>query len=280
MNQATAIVMDRREPTEVFDGFVKLGNPVTLGELKTGDYSWSVLQHLGEDCARFVEVLVERASWSNLLEKMSSGELAAQVRRMVDREHVKWERLNYLLIEGDVTIVDGYLSLRGGHWARQSIDTRWKYSSVQFYLLTLQLAGVMLVFSPKLQDTARTILQLYEYTRKEEHDALTIPYKPVQPSLQPPSPEEVVLTGIPGIGVETARALLKEAGSIGYLITLLSDAPDRVARVPGVGPSRIRTMRSVIFGEHHTQYLEEKERLLKQQEKIVRMEERRKKKPQ
>lgn len=195
--------MDRREPESIFDALVALGNPPDLVTLETGDYQF--FRHSEE---ALTQILIERATWGNFLDKIKTGELATQLRRAIDSE-----ALTILLIEGRISLEEGTgkLKLLGPF---SPITTGFSYSSVRGFLLVVQLAGVAVVYTSGKADTAQEIVSLYKYFGSDEHEGLTKNYRPKIVSLKPPNVGEEILMSIPTVGIENARGLIKAFSSI------------------------------------------------------------------
>ena len=239
MTYLSPIEVDEREPISVYAGLLAESVQTERKFLETGDYRFIRRDDSGEE----IEVLIERMTYSNLLQKISSGELAEQMRRALappmlkvttwnDPEALKaghvlligagetleWvpaNRLVFILIEGQLEVYNEQVNIIGDWY---NIGTRWKYSAIGDYLVTLQLAGAILIFSPSLKDTPKRIKELYYYLGNDGHDALRRPYRPTQPSLTPPTVPEQVLMGIPSIGIDTAQKLIEHFGTIEAVI--------------------------------------------------------------
>ena len=198
--------MDRREPESIFDSLVGLGYPPDLVTLETGDY-----QFWRHDEEALTQVIIERATWGNFLDKIKTGELATQLRRGIEVE-----AQIVLMIEGKIGMdhSTGKLNLLGSF---KPIHTGFRYSSVRGFLRAVQMAGVVVEYTTSKQDSAVEIVSLYNYYGSEEHDSLTKNYRPKIVSLRPPNVGEEILMSIPTIGIENARGLLKEFGSISAL---------------------------------------------------------------
>ena len=236
MTYLSPIEVDEREPISVYAGLLAESVQTERRFLETGDYRFIRRGDNGEE----IEVLIERMTYSNLLQKISSGELAEQMRRALVEPQPS--RLVFILIEGQLEVYNEQVNIIGDWY---NIGTRWKYSAIGDYLVTLQLAGALLIFSPSLKDTPKRIKELYYYLGNDGHDALRRPYRPTQPSLTPPTVPEQVLMGIPSIGIDTAKKLMEHFGTIEAVI----NAPVKeLVEVKGVGKKTANYIYNIVRG--------------------------------
>lgn len=237
MIQLSKLAMDRREPEAIFDKLVELGSPPDLVTLETGDYQFYVSN---DEC---FEVLIERATWGNLLQKIKSGEIAAQIRRMVDgnSDNSIEKKIPILAVEGSINPNnDGTVSLSGGY---RPIKTGWRLNSIRGFLLSAQLAGCYIIYTADRNDTAKTIVEIYEYFSKEDHEGLNRNYRTPVLTLKQPNVGEEILMGIPGVGLDTARALL---GTFGSVEAVVGATEKELMTVEGVGKTKAKMIKGAL----------------------------------
>jgi len=239
MTVLSPIEVDEREPLAIYAGLLAENVQAERKLMETGDYRFTRKDSTtGEE----IEVLIERMTYSNLLQKIQSGELAEQMRRLMappqlivkfqaekfsiteqlgkgqvifvdpgeEIEYLPPNRLVFILIEGQLEVYNDQVNIISDWY---TVGTRWKYSAIGDYLVTLQLAGALLIFSPSLKDTPKRIKDIY-YLGNDRHDSLRRPYRPTQPSLEPLTIPEQVLTGIPTVGPDLAAKLLRKFHTI------------------------------------------------------------------
>lgn len=224
--------MDRREPEAIFDALVGLGSPPDLVTLETGDYQFYLHDENG-----LTQVIVERATWPNFLDKIKTGELAAQIRRAIDAN-----ALTFLFIEGKIGLdyESGKVKLFGTH---RPITTGFRYTSIRGFLRAVQLAGVVVEYTTSKNDTAQEIVNLREYFSSNEHEGLNKNYRPKIVSLKPPNVGEEILMSIPTIGIENARGLLKEFGSI---VEIANATEKEMVKVDKIGKVKAKLIKEAL----------------------------------
>jgi ERCC4-type nuclease len=135
-------------------------------------------------------VVVERKTSDDLLGSIKDGRLLVQAHAM--RRKTPWA---YLVITGPL-----YAAPDGT--ARTERATKWAWSSVQGALLSVQEMGVMIAHAAQERDYEETVIRLAQRKRDAQ--------KVIPPAADPRvmSPQEAILTAMPGIGYERARVLL------------------------------------------------------------------------
>jgi ERCC4-type nuclease len=108
------------------------------------------------------------------------------------------------------------------------------YSRVQAWLWGLDKAGITVWQCHTITGTARTLVEFYRQSQKEEHSVLTRYIKPrITPA--PWSKPVLRLMGIEGIGEETAKLLIEHFGSLGRVCNA---DPEELSALPGIGPKK------------------------------------------
>jgi hypothetical protein len=158
---------------------------------------------------------VERKRADNLVDSWMSGELADQLRRMLDAY-----TLVILLVEGDVRPSNGMLAASAGD-GRDKVYTQ-SYDALMNDLQTWQDVGVRIQWAP-LHGSGKRIASLYEYYQKDGHratergrikkskDALLL----TTPGLGPIRAERLLraLCGLPGASEVVAKELAGKTGT-------------------------------------------------------------------
>lgn len=180
----TAILLDSREPAWVHD--LKFGGAMKMvTALDYGD-AWVTAANGDMIC-------IERKAPNDLLSSIKDNRLFNQVAGI--RAKTPWA---YLVITGILT------STVNGKVIADERVSGWDWNSVQGALLTVQEMGVRVVFTESDQDYEATVNRLCSRERKPEFV--------IEPLAQPKfmSPGEIMLTALPGIGLERAQTLLRE----------------------------------------------------------------------
>lgn len=180
----SCILLDSREPTWVHD--LKFGGAMKM--VTTLDYGDAWVTAGNGDM-----ICIERKAPNDLLGSIKDNRLFNQIAGI--RAKTPWA---YLVITGILT------STVNGKVIADERVSGWDWNSVQGALLTVQEMGVRVVFTESDQDYEATICRLCNRERKPEFV--------IEPLAQPKfmSPGEVMLTALPGIGLERAQTLLRE----------------------------------------------------------------------
>lgn len=178
-----AIIVDSREPDWVQD--LKFGNaPKMVTALEFGDI-WATTSS-GD------LVVIERKTPSDLLGSIKDGRIFPQVQGMKTKS--KWA---YVVITGSI------VPARNGKVIVDERVTGWDYRSVMGAILSIQEAGAGVLFCSGDADFEATVTMLCNRSREAE--------KVIEPRQEsrPMSTGEVMLTALPGIGIERAKKLLE-----------------------------------------------------------------------
>ncbi len=268
MTYLSPIEVDDREPMTIFAGLMSEGLRTGRKFLETGDYRFT---RKDDETGEVIEVLIERMTYSNLLQKIQSGELAEQMRRLMSppmlkvttwenskdieaghiivvgaEEYLEWvppNRLVFILIEGKLEVFNDQVNIISDWY---TVGTKWKYSAIGDYLVTLQLAGALLIFSPSIKDTPKRIKDIYYYLGNDGHDSLRRPYRPAQPSLEPPTVPEQVLMGIPTVGPAAATELVRHFETIERIV---GATVKELMEVKGVGKKTAQYIYDIVRGK-------------------------------
>ena len=202
------ILVDVHEPERVVEAIRKLGVAVAVGALEAGDY----------EVAR--GVVVERKSVLDLHESIRVGRLWPQLGRLM-----RTARPSYLLLEG-----------------RSLFDGPIRSESIRGVVLAVLDLGIPVLRTTGIDDTALWLRRLAVRSQQTRPPARRPSH--AQRPRSPSQPAEAMLASVPGISVETARALLARFGSIAGLAQA---GPEEWAGVPGVGPARRRALERALM---------------------------------
>lgn len=179
-------------------------------------------------------VVVERKTPSDLLNSIKDNHIFAQAAGM--RALSPW---CYLVITGVPAA-----TLSGNVIANERV-TGWHWNAVQGALLDIQEMGVRIVYCLDENEYEATVIRLCNRERSKE--------RIIEPTALPRvlSPGEVLLTSLPGIGLERAQRLLREfdnnpAKAIAWLTRKKSPV-----NVPGISDGTKRAAKaSLCLGEY------------------------------
>lgn len=180
----TMIMVDSREPSWVHD--LKFGGAMKMvTALDYGD-AWATANNGDMIC-------IERKAPNDLLGSIKDNRLFNQIAGI--RAKTPWA---YLVVTGVLTA-----TVQGKVIADERVSG-WDWNSVQGALVTVQEMGVRVVYCQSDNDYEATICRLCSRDRKPEFI--------IEPLAQPKfmSPGEIMLTALPGIGLERAQTLLRE----------------------------------------------------------------------
>jgi ERCC4-type nuclease len=189
---------------------------------------------------------LERKTASNLLQSLKDRQLVEQAHKGVaDFDHY------FLLIEGELRRHPSgklqYHSPRHPAADKQGfVISGFEYSAVEGMLFDLGLLGVQIVYCP-LYDYARTIAKIVAHTYAQDHSFLRQRQRPELPpavALGGRQYEQIVwsLCALPGIGPETAIALLQHYGTYAEVIAALASGSSSLNEVR-VGGKRLAASR-------------------------------------
>jgi ERCC4-type nuclease len=215
-NRAQLVQIDVTEPAWVkalpFEGATVQVAPLPVGDLMASTSDGALL-------------LIERKSAGDLLQSVRDGRILAQASEMADL--TPW---CYVVITEPM-----YPSRRGSvvyepRTGRTLIETGWSWSALQGVLTTVQELGVGVVQAAGAEDYGPACLRLCGRMR----EAVPVARRDAVPM----DDATRILTAIPGVGAERARALLRECGSAAAALWALTDTPRRgfTKNVIGVGP--------------------------------------------
>lgn len=220
----TAVMIDQREPEWIQAQFPNAA--VTL--LETGD-TWVA-------CEDGHVLLIERKTSDDLLGSLKDGRLLEQVGRLVEKRMdqqlrgVKITFWPYLVITGTLSA-----DANGNTFTGRS--TGWNWNAVQGALLTVQEMGCYVVHCAADTEYAKVVSMLAKREHKDTVDILP------QRQPMPVDAKSTFLMGLPGIGLERARAIMEWSG--GVLAHALVGLTDVELKGP-VGEGTRRTIRTFL----------------------------------
>jgi len=234
--KASAMMIDQREPKWVQE--LNFGGlPVAVTLLEYGDI-WIATD---DGCL----LLIERKTPNDFLNSLKDGRLLEQLEPLANKRYDEQLRggpvktYPYLLITGALGVD------QNGMVVTDRV-TGWSYASVAGTLLSIQEAGIYVVFCAGDNDLEAAILRLIAHQRGKELQIL--PARPVQVL----GPKEALLACLPQIGIERSQEILKWAGwNLAHALIGLTD--------PGIDAPVGRKVRANIrkfLGLNDTQSIE------------------------
>jgi ERCC4-type nuclease len=212
----TSVMIDTFEPTHI-QGLTFGGIPTAIVPLDAGDILAA--------CDDGNLVIVERKTSGDLLNTLKEERLFSQVTRCHDV--TPWAYL----------IVTGLLApSANGKCVADRGETGWSWASVAGALLTVQELGVGVLHIANDLEFERAVIQLSNRDRRCVRVA-------------PPrnadiiSDQDAILSILPGIGPERAKALLDYCGNAASAIDYLTDPTWTLGKVPGIGEQTQRKVR-------------------------------------
>jgi ERCC4-type nuclease len=198
----------------------------------------NVRQEIGDAriwCADGSVLVVERKTPSDFLSSIPNDHIFDQAARMmIDRRDTG--SIPYLVITGEVlrNPKDGTCVIPGSpHGAG------WSWRSVQGALLTIQLAGVPVVYCAGDNDYATCL----DWLASRNHGDIVI-----NPGIEigAITPQEKVLCSFDGIGPTLAGEILKRCGYLSTAIDYLCDLDPDAPKIPGIGMGRKQAIRKTL----------------------------------
>lgn len=160
-------------------------------------------------------LIIERKTAEDLLASIADGRLFDQAAAMVDMS--PW---SYVVIQ------DTLVPSPDGKTIAGEIPKNWQWSAVQGALQTIQEMGVAVVYLP---DSAVEFQKFIERLAKRDRGTVRVGGVRKAEIL---APGMSLLMSLPGVGPDRAKALLEQAGTAAFALSVLSD--DGIP-VPGVG---------------------------------------------
>lgn len=195
----------------------------TIGKVSMASERWG-----GDLMNPELKIIIQRKELSDLITSAADGRLAQQVQQM---RPMPWR---FLLVEGQAKwSSDG--DLIGNRWQQ---FTKRQFNSL---MTTIQLDGVIVLFSSDATDTLQTIDAIEKYVRKPEHSFLNTRPKNIQSDWGVINTEDYqswVLQSWPGISDKLARRIIKHVG----FPMQLSVTPEQLLSVPGLGEGKVKAI--------------------------------------
>ena len=204
---------DKRPPTEL------TGVLISVQMLENGDAKiW---------CADGAVLLIERKTPSDFLSSIPNDHIFDQAARMIT-ERATNGVLPFLVITGEIhrNPQTGTCIIPGSKHGEG-----WNWDAIQGALLTIQEAGVPVIFCASEMSYAAALERLA--TRNKTTMRIN-PYREILPL----SPQERVLCAFDGIGPELARAILEKCPSLGWALDTLTDLDKDAPKIPGIAFGR------------------------------------------
>lgn len=194
----------------------------------TGKVSMSPERWGGDIMIPELKCVIQRKEVADLISSAADGRLAQQVQQM---RPMPWR---FIIIEGQMKwSTDG--ELIGNRWQK---FTKKQLNSL---LTTIQLDGVVVLFSSDATDTLLTIDSIERYVAKPEHAFLNTRPKNIQSEwgvIDTESYQSWVLQSWPGISDKLARRIISH---IGFPMKLNVTA-EQLLSVPGLGEGKVKAI--------------------------------------
>ncbi|MHB1131754.1 MAG: ERCC4 domain-containing protein [Chloroflexota bacterium] len=215
----TSILVDSREP-DYIKQMTFGGVPTIVTLLEAGD-----LLAATDDC---VLLLIERKTSNDFLNTLRDDRLFPQLSAM--RSITPW---CYLALTG--ALVPG----PNGKAYRDGQESGWNWSSIAGALLSAQEIGVHILWIPSDLEFEAAIIRLGNRDRSQLR---------IQPARDTAtlSEGEIVLSSLPGIGADKARALIDYCGSAADALGYLSDPGWDGPSAPGFAEGTKRRVRRAL----------------------------------
>lgn len=226
---ALPMEIDLSEPFDIQQALADLGY---VRDGLIGDYRWFNTRHQ--------RIGTERKSIPNLASSLANGELAEQLRKLVEDTDVA-----NLLVEGPFD-TDASGRLFRSYWVaidgkrrfvREPLGWSLHHLLPAVYVMA-QFLGVIPIFSPSIDWTPKVLRWMYSIDQDTYHGSL---YSVRKRELFVPSLSAVALAA--ALGPQKADLLLREFST---LEGVLRATPDSIRRVKGIGPSTLKQLNRLL----------------------------------
>lgn len=226
------LIVDDREITQHPEIPQVIGLPVTIQRLESSDYCF--LDRNNEPTG------IERCEIGNLVQKLISGELEAQLERCQENyQHI------ILLVEGVYDKVEDLLAVHKGSgkgYFRVRVFPHTRYDYIKALEIRLQELGIEYIDTANFDCSMTTIRVIYnQRTKPEEEHTLfkksRVPKLPTKYTKNPAVPRLMSLC--PRLQEKSAIQLIDKFGSIW---SILNKDPKELMVIPGVGKILVRRL--------------------------------------
>lgn len=204
---------DKRAPAEL------AGVLISVQMLENGDAKiW---------CTDGSVLLIERKTPSDFLNSIPQDHIFDQASRMmVERDATGI--YPFLVITGEIhrNPQTGMCIIPGSKHG-----DGWNWDAVQGALLTIQEAGVPVIFCASEMEYANALIRL------AARNKTTMRINPTR-EIIPLTAQERVLCAFDGIGPELAKSILQNVTSLGWALDLLTDLDKQAPKIPGIALGR------------------------------------------
>lgn len=200
------IIADSREPS----------NPFDQEELPAGDYVVTGSKD---------SVIIERKEWTDLISSMRSGSLYQQLRMCRNQDDYRV----VLLIEGSRSNALRYANAK-------NYEIRRFLSS-----FVAKSPDVNLVFTRDFDETCDLVEDIDDWLNPDNEDRV----HSIRPTEKVPEERrpQYIIEGLPGVGPQTADAILDEFDSVQQVFTA---SAEELQVVEGIGPKRADKIREAV----------------------------------
>jgi hypothetical protein len=205
----TAIMIDSREPEWI--QHLKFGGvPTMVTMLETGD-----VQAVTDDGCTLV---FERKTPSDFLNTLKDERLFPQIARMTEARNAAHRMDEPLTYFPYLVITGSFLPGANGKVTADGRETGWNFAAVMGTILSIQEAGVFVVFANGDLDFEETVLRIGKRDRKPQMRIL-----PARPATML-GPKAAALCSLPGIGIENMQTILDWSNNhLGHALIGLTD---------------------------------------------------------
>lgn len=187
-------------------------------------------------CADGYTLNIERKTPSDFLSSIPNDHIFDQVARMVQERRDSGE-IPFLVITGEIlrNPATGNCIIPGSKHGEG-----WSWNAVQGALLSIQEAGVPVIFCAGDMDYPDCLVRL------AKRNKTTMVINPTR-EIIPLTPQERVLCALEGIGPQLAEEILiKAGGNLGWALDILTDMGDDLSKIPGVAKGRKQVIRKIL----------------------------------
>ena len=240
----TPIDVDYREDASTSVGLASLLGPevVATANLKYGDLWWAT-----EEASYGVEL----KSVSDFLSSLWSDRNGERLERQLDglRGSVDKPLLGihgiYLPVQGFIHLYDKLQPHRGVASASLIARTKYSISSIEAFLSSINLQGVVTIWRPTKEGLLLALVSLYEQSAKDQHKVFSHVTTRGHTRTGDKQHDKYLdnLMSIPSVGQDTAEALLQAfLTPLGVYTALDTD----LLKVRGVGAKTVKAIREAV----------------------------------
>jgi len=186
-------------------------------------------------CADGKILNIERKTPNDFLSSIPNDHIFDQTQRMI-QERQNTGEIPFLIITGEIlrNPQTGNCIIPGSKYGEG-----WNWNAVQGALLTIQEAGVPVVYCGGDMDYADCLIRL-----AKRNKSVTI-INPIR-EIFPLTPQERVLCSFDGIGPELAAEILKRCSDVSWALDVLTDMSKDAPKIQGIAQGRKQQIRKTL----------------------------------